>query len=354
MVNRPLSHGSAIKRLDLDGDGQEMRKLFRGRTLPLLAATFALTGAVIPAIAQDGSANDRLRRLEAEVRDLKRQAGGDRTVAPQSTPTMSPPRLAGSPATTPIADLLARMEAIETQLARLTAQNEESGHKLRQLEERVAANDANREGTAGATASGPDAADRVAQSSGVAASGSALTPTSGSAIPARPGVASAASATPARASTTDAAAAPAAQRVAAVRAIVKPQTSDPGDDEYSYGFRLWDAKFYPEAQQQLKLFLDKYPRHSRVSFARNLMGRALLDDGKPREAAAWFLQNYQANKQGDRAPDSLLFLAQAMNELKDTSRACIALAEFTDTYPQEATGRLSSQYDTLRRSVKCD
>jgi hypothetical protein len=65
--------------------------------------------------------------------------------------------------------------------------------------------------------------------------------------------------------TTTAAAAPPASRVAAVRAIEKPQTNDPADDEYSYGFRLWEAKFYPEARQQLKMFVDKYPRHSRVS-----------------------------------------------------------------------------------------
>jgi hypothetical protein len=39
-----------------------------------------------------------------------------------------------------------------------------------------------------------------------------------------------------------------------------------------------------------------------VSYARNLLGRAYLDDDKPREAAPWFLQNYQADKKGDRAP----------------------------------------------------
>jgi TolA-binding protein len=47
-----------------------------------------------------------------------------------------------------------------------------------------------------------------------------------------------------------------------------------------------------------------------VSYARNLLGRAYLDDGKPREAAPWFLQNYQADKKGARASDSLLYLAR--------------------------------------------
>jgi TolA-binding protein len=148
-------------------------------------------------------------------------------------------------------------------------------------------------------------------------------------------------------------AAPSAQRLAAVQAIAKPSTSDPADDEYTYGFRLWEAKFYPEAQQQLRLYVDKYPNHSKISYGRNLLGRAYLDEGKPAEAAPWFLKNYQANKQGDRAGDSLLFLAESMIAQKDTSRACIALAEFGDTYPALATGRLREQYEANRRKVTC-
>ena len=75
---------------------------------------------------------------------------------------------------------------------------------------------------------------------------------------------------------------------------------------------------------------------------------------KPREAAGWFLKNYQADKQSARAPDSLLFLAESMIALKDTSRACIALAEFGETYPALATGRLKDQYEADRQKVKCN
>ena len=146
---------------------------------------------------------------------------------------------------------------------------------------------------------------------------------------------------------------PSASRLAAVRAIEKPQTGDAGDDEYSYGYRLWDAKFYPEARQQLKIFVEKYPRHSRISFGRNLLGRAFLDDGQPAEAAKWFLENYQIDKRGARAPDSLLLLAESMKQLKDEKRACIALAEFAETYASEAAGRLKGQYDGTRRGLSC-
>ena len=87
---------------------------------------------------------------------------------------------------------------------------------------------------------------------------------------------------------------------------------------------------------------------------RNLLGRAYLDAGQPREAAPWFLQNYQADKNAARAGDSLLYLAEAMRALGDTSRACIALAEFGDTYPALAAGRLSDQYQRNLARVDCD
>ena len=102
------------------------------------------------------------------------------------------------------------------------------------------------------------------------------------------------------------------------------------------------------------MFVGKYPDHWRTTYGMNLLGRAYLDDGKPKEAASWFLKNYQDDKQGARAPDSLLYLAEAMIALKDTKRACIALAEFGDTYPAVATGRLKDEYQADRKKVTCN
>ena len=47
------------------------------------------------------------------------------------------------------------------------------------------------------------------------------------------------------------------------------------------------------------------------------------------------------------------YLAVSMKAMKDTKRACIALAEFGETYPALATGRLKNQYDADRAKVKC-
>ncbi|MFD1957945.1 tol-pal system YbgF family protein [Novosphingobium panipatense] len=284
-----------------------------------------------PALAQDANTSARLNKVEAEVRALQRKVfpGADgKYFEPQISTAPTPTPSVGSPSTTPLTDVLTRMEAVEAQMARLTAQVEQNTNRISQLEAKlVAANPAPAE-VIGAPAPAPVGAPTTLP---VATTPQPLAPV---ATP-RP-------------------AAPSNSRIEAVKAIVKPQTADAGDDEYSYGFRLWEAKFYPEAQQQLKLFLEKYPKHARASFGRNLLGRAYLDDGNAGEAAKWFLQNFQADKRGDRAPDSLLYLAVSMKQLKDTKRACIALAEFSETYPAEAAGRLASTYNTTRNGLTCN
>ncbi len=329
--------------------------------------TLALALAA-PALAQSVPANAdaRLRALESEVKALQRQVfpGGDgKYFPPQVQPRTTATPTIGTPAATPVSDLLVRMDAVEAQLARLTAQGEENGNRLAKLEARLAATAAETvpavsppatsvvpgattapTGPA-ASATAPTPAPAAASTNGAITNTNLAAMTGGASAP-KPATAAATSAAK------PAAAGPA--RVAAVKAIEKPSTSDAGEDEYSYGFRLYDAAFYPEAEQQLKMFLQKYPRHSRVSYARNLLGRAYLDEGNAREAASWFLQNYQANKRGDRAPDSLLNLAAAMRQMKDTTRSCVALAQFGDDYAAEAAGRLKSQYDSLRKEVKCN
>ena len=302
--------------------------------LAVIAAGMAMT----PAVAQDAGTEARLKKAEAEIRALQRKVfpGGDgkffepqiSSAQPTGTTTTS------APSTTAVTDILARLDAMEAQIARLTAQTEENTNAIAKLNTRLGA---------------------LEVTSGAAATAATPTPAPLSSISTpspTPAATRPAAVTPTPAATRPTG--PTAQRLAAVQAIAKPQTGDAGDDEYSYGFRLWDAKFFPEAQQQLSLFVEKYPSHKQISYGRNLLGRAYLDDGKAKEAAPWFLKNYQSDKQGARAPDSLLFLAETMIAMKDTKRACIALAEFSETYPAVASGRLKAQYDADRAKVKCN
>ena len=299
----------------------------RKTMIGLLLAGLGAVALTVPAAAQD--AEERLERIEAQVRALQRTVfpgPNGRFFTPEvdtSTDAVQPNPV-GVPADTALTDVLARLDALETQIARLTARSEENANELAQLQAQL-----------------EETRTAAAQPTGI------IVPPDERAVAVAP---STPAPTPAPA---PAAAAPSPARLAAVQAIPKPATDDPGQDDYTYGFRLWDAGFYPEARQQLSLFLETYPNHPMRSYGRNLLGRAFLDDGKPREAATQFFENYQADKQGARAPDSLLFLAESMIALEDTNRACIALAEFGDTYAALATGRLKEQYDRDRSKVTC-
>jgi TolA-binding protein len=332
----------------------------RTKTLSLRLAGAALMGAslagvaaiAVPAAAQDSAAAEeaRLRKIEAEVRALQRKVfpGGDgKFFEPQiATGTQgtgpAPVTLPGSaPAASAVTDILVRIDALEAQLQALTARSEEQANTIAQMELRLAALE-----TAGnAAMPGPDAAATPAPQPAATIPAAATVP-----APKPPVQTTAATTTAAPAPSGPA---PSPSRLAAVQAITKPQTTDAGDDEYSYGFRLWNAGFYPEARQQLTRYVEQYPAHSKISYGRNLLGRAFLDDKLPEDAARWFLKNYQANKAGERAPDSLLYLGASMVALGDTKRACIALAEFAETYPLVAAGRLATDYQTTRAKVKC-
>ena len=313
-----------------------------------LACSVLAGGALLPAPAHAQETTEaRLRRIEAELRAVQRKVfpdGAGRVFAPEIAPpaatsgafaspsSISPSSI--SPSATTVTDILSRIDAIESQLKRLTAQGEESQNRLGKLEGRLAKLEA-----------APVDAPPVAVPALAAGK-----PDGPGVSPAKPTIAPTAKPKPAPVGATK----PSADRVAAVKAIVMPQTGDAGEDEYLYGYELWNAKFFPEAQQQLQKFVDGHPKHKRVSYARNLLGRAFLDDGKPGTAAQWFVQNYQADKKGERAPDSLLYLAVAMTRLKETKRACVALTELKANFPDAVAGRLKGDYARTRTASGCN
>lgn len=314
----------------------------RWQACRVLLTAAALSGGVLadagPAAAQDEAA--RVRKLEDQVRALQRKVfpgpdGKFFTPEVDTSNTQSVPQQpVGIPAATPLTDVLARLDSIEAQLNRLTARSEVNENALSMLEDRL------------------DALE--AKSAPAVAEGGTPQPTGAIPVPgAQTDAPALAATTPAKTNPPAKAPAPSAARIAKVQAIAKPDTGNAGDDAYSYGFRLWEAGLYPEAQQQLKLYVDKYPGDAKISYGRNLLGRAYLDDKQPAVAASYFLQNYQKDPNGARAPDSLLYLAESMIALKDNTRACRALAEFGDKYPVLATGRLQDQYDKDRKQAAC-
>ena len=113
---------------------------FRVLAAPL--AILAMAGTAAPVLAQDAATAERLRKVEGEVRALQRKVfpGGDgRFFEPQITPAQPTGSATNVPSTTAVTDILARLDALESQIARLTSQTEENTNSIAQLRTRLAA-----------------------------------------------------------------------------------------------------------------------------------------------------------------------------------------------------------------------
>ena len=71
-----------------------------------------------------------------------------------------------------------------------------------------------------------------------------------------------------------------------------------------------------------------------------------------REAAA-FLANYRNNPSGERAPDSLLYLGQALMQLGQPGQACKAYQELDAVYGAKVRPDLKKQEADARTQAQC-
>jgi len=309
----------------------------------ILATTAILATApivAVPAAAQQTSReqqlNRRVERLEQELRAVQRRVFPGGNVEPEISSVVPDSAQPGLPATSPVADLNARVDALERQLASLTGQAEANENRIRQAEESL-------RGLREATNARLDALERAgapgtggsADSPQPVRSGPILTtnvPSAGTNVVAT---------TPPAPSPSAAASSPTGQGV------------DAAEEAYNAGFRLWEQKRYVEAQQALNAMARAYPRHRLASWARNLEGRAYLDEGKPATAARIFLANYSDNPRGERAADSLFFLGQSLARLNKAADACKAYDELQDVYGQTMRDYIKQRLPAARSQSRC-
>ena len=301
------------------------------------AATIALS-ATIPATAQEGAIDKRVERLEKEMRAVQRSVfpGGSPTffegeIAPDKTPGER------SRANAPVIDLTARVDALEAQLQTLTGQTEQNAFQLRELEKAF-------------TTYKTEMDKRLADPA------TATTPTPASLAPTVKPPATTATATPPKKPADKPAAkpgAPDATRLALVKKVEVPSTGNETKDAYDYGFRLWEAKLYPEAQAQLKTVVAKWPKSSQASFAQNLLGRAYLDEGKPSLAAVAFYNNYKDRPSGARAPHSLMYMGVALDKLGRKADACKAFRELEEVYGDKAPQDVRTDAAAAKTKAGC-
>lgn len=281
----------------------------------------AMTPAQAQAQRQQPSPEQRIERLERQLQQVQRQ------VFPKGKPADTA-GFADDPAATQssVAAVAQRLDSLERQMTDLVRMTEENANRQR-------TQDAEIERLRG------EQDRRIAElEQRIAAATAAAQPT----------VTEETAAEPAKVKPKPAAAAasPATSEPAAAEA-------DPAEAAYTQGFKLWEAGQYDEAITELRAFVSAYPKHRRVSFANNLIGRALLDKGEARAAVPAFIANYRGNPAGERAADSLYYLGQALMKLGQPAQACNAFAELDDVYGAKIRPELKKLHAEAKQQAQC-
>lgn len=291
--------------------------------LAIAAALVLVPGSTALAQRQQASPEQRIDRLERQVQQMQRQ------VFPKGRPADTA-GFADDPAASQsaVTSLDQRLDSLERQMADILRLSEENGHALQTLQSDLAKARSDNDGRMSAleqrVAGGvPDVAPLTADAPAKAA-------------PPKPRL----FATPIKAPGDSAA--PAGETAA-----------DSGELAYTEGFKAWEAGRYDEAITSLRAFTSAYPKHRRVSFANNLIGRSLLDKGEAQAAAQALLANYRSNPKGERAPDSLYYLGQALMKLGQPGQACKAYSELDAVYGETIRPDLRKLETDAKKEARC-
>ena len=273
----------------------------------LLAASLLLP--VVAEAREPVTPEQRIRRVELQVREIQR------TVYPKGQPADTAGFSDDPAASKEVTDTLAaRLDTVERQLTDLVRTSEENTHRLSVIEADLARMRADNDGRFKAIEAGP----------GAAPTGDLPPPVNDVSTPTPRPTASA------------------------------PVSFDAaGEAAYTAGFDLWSARKYDSAITQLRAMASSFPGHRRVSWANNLVGRALLDKGETRAAAAAFLANYRGNPKGERAADSLYYLGQSTMKLGQPQQACKAYEELGAVYGANLRPQLAAMLPAARAQAGC-
>jgi TolA-binding protein len=307
----------------------------KSRLIAVLAGSAAMALLPSTALAQrqaPPTPDQRIDRLERQVQQMQRQ------LFPKGRPADTA-GFSDDPAATQssVVTLDQRLDALEKLMSDLVRQSEENGNRLRSLE-------------SGLSQTKTDQDQRISaleqRMSQAATAAPAETSEPAAAVPAKP------KPTPPKTPPKTSAATPPASGPAPAIAASLPAV-DEGEDAYTQGFHLWEEGQYDQAISSLKSFSATYPKHRRVSYANNLIGRALLDKGDARGAAEALLANYRSNPGGERAPDSLFYLGQALMKLGQPGQACKAYSELDAVYGAKIRPDLKKLETDAKAQAQC-
>jgi tol-pal system protein YbgF len=294
----------------------------------LLASLLLASAAQAQDTAKDsGQLDKRVGKLESEMRAVQRKVfpGGDpKYFEPEiAAPEAAPAAPVGSPASSPLVDLTERVGELERQLRTLTGQVEANQFKIKQLEDAQAKLRGDVEFRLTALEGGGTAAPAAPAATVIE-------------TPAKPA---------AKTGKTDPAAKPAAEKA--------PAKAATADAAWKAAYAEALSKDWPGTASAMTAFIADWPKSTRIPQAQYWLGRANAEQGQNAEAARAYLEVYKTAPKSDRAPDSLIGLAGAMNALKKPKDACRVLGELESVYGEKLTASQQAEAKALKTKAKC-
>lgn len=313
------------------------------RGLVFAAMVFSATAGM----AQTPSADltPRVSKLEGEMRAVQRKVfpGGDvKFFAPEIVPQAAPVEAVGNPATSAVADLIARVDSLERQQRALIGDVEGLQFKTRQLETQLSKFRADAEFRL-------NAVESAARTEVPSETALPFKPETKTATPPAKGTGK-----------TDAGKIDAGKTSAGKPAPAKPDLAkadgamDLVEAAWRQSYASVAAKDYDKAELAMLDFIAAYPKAPRAASAQYWLGRTYAARGSAAQAAKAFLDGYQKYPKSDRGADSLIGLGGALTVLKKPEQACRAYNEVLSVYAAKLSASQKEAVAKARIAAKCD
>ena len=346
----------------MDGPfGERVRLWMGGALVAVLVAGLALS---TPAQAQ-GSGDlkvmlDRMERLERDIRTLNLSLSRGRPVTPTASgakPVPAAPRAgpSGEGSNPGLARMEVRLSALEDDLRSATGAMEQISFQIRKIGKRldklVTDMDYRLSALEGRAPGQPGAPSGARAAAPPRLSAAPAPPPVQKIIPGQAGGFAAAPTTlgtvsrsslstvtpPAQEKRPGQKPAPAAPApIAPAAASVLPKGT--AKEQYKYAFGLLRQANYDKAELALQEFVKLHPKESLASNARYWLGETFYVRAAYVQAAEVFLEGYQADPKGPKAPDSLLKLGMSLGGPDKKREACAAFEKLLKDFPDASAG----------------
>ncbi len=123
-------------------------------------------------------------------------------------------------------------------------------------------------------------------------------------------------------------------------------------EQYDFAYGLIRRAEYDQAARAFEEFVEKHPKHDLTSNARYWLGETHYVRKDYRKAAESFLNGYQDDPKGQKAPDNLLKLGMSLGGMQKGEQACTTFDKLLTDFPN-ASDHIKRRVDAQRKKLGC-